>query len=66
MTFSIRSIMVLTAVMAATAAGTAHLWRSANGDPAELGSFIIVTSLGPLGLMIVASWCFRIFGKQLK
>ncbi len=58
--FSIVSILVLTAVFAASAASLAHLWRAANGDYDEIGRFVIVTAMSPLLLLVFASVTFQI------
>ena len=65
--FSIVSILVLTAVFAASAASLAHLWRAANGDYEEIGRFVIVTAMSPTLLLVVASVVFQVmrwFGKS--
>ena len=56
--FSIESILVVTVVMAATAAGIAHLWRTSTGDVANVGGYILFTNVAPLGLMILVSWVY--------
>ena len=61
--FSIESILVVTAVMAFTAAGLAHLWRTSTGDIAEVGGFILFTNVAPLGLMILVSWVYHLSRK---
>ena len=58
--FSIVSILVLTAVFAASAASLAHLWRAANGDTDEIGRFVIVTAMSPLLLLVLASVVFQV------
>ena len=61
--FSIQAIMVITVVMAFTAAAVAHLWRASAGDISEVGAFILFTNVAPLGLMILVSWVYIWVGK---
>lgn len=63
LTFTLRSILVITAVMAVSAMALGHLMRVILGSPSDVGPFALVASIAPLGLMIVASWLFRLFGK---
>ncbi|MFK7770262.1 MAG: hypothetical protein AB8B55_23835 [Mariniblastus sp.] len=58
--FSIKSILVITAVFAAGAASLGHLWRAASGDKGEIGNFVVVTAMLPLVVLVVASWFFKI------
>jgi len=58
--FSIRSILVITAVFAAAALGVGHLYRAANGDVTEIGPFVVTTAMVPTVLMVFISWCFRL------
>lgn len=64
--FSIKSILVVTAVFAASAASLGHLWRVAQGDEAEIGQFVIVTAMLPMVVVVAASWFFKIFGRFIK
>ena len=61
MRFSIRSMMILTTVMAAAATGAGHLWRAANGQDNEIAVFVMVTTMAPLGVMIAVSWMYQLF-----
>lgn len=61
--FTIRSILVITLIMAVASAGAGQLWQAMNGKLEDLGTFILVTSMAPLGLMIIVNWIFRLFGK---
>lgn len=64
--FSIKSILVITAVFAASAASLGHLWRAAQGDQSQIGQFVIVTAMLPMVMVVVASWFFKIFGRLIK
>ena len=59
--FTIRSIMIITIIMAIGSAGIGQLWRAANGHLEDIGLFLIVTSMAPLGLMIAIYWFLRLF-----
>ena len=59
--FTIRSIMIITIIMAIGSAGIGQLWRAANGHLEDIGLFVIVTSMAPLGLMIAINWFLRLF-----
>lgn len=61
--FSIRLIMVITVIAAVASAGLGQLYRAANGQVEDIGPFIIITSMAPLGVMIALNWIFRLFGK---
>ena len=61
--FSIRSIMVITLIMAVASTAMGQLWRVANGQVQDVGPFILVTSMAPLGVMIATYWLFRLIGK---
>ena len=61
--FSIRLVMVITVIIAVASAGLGQLYRAANGNIQDIGPFIIITSMAPLGVMIVLNWLFRLFGK---
>jgi len=52
MRFSLRGILIVTAIMALSATGLAHLVRSAETGVDEIGSFILVTNVAPLGLAV--------------
>ena len=60
LTFTIRSIFVITTVFAAGAVSLGYLWRGANGKSDEIGPFVIITMVMPLALMVTMSWVFRI------
>ena len=64
--FSIKSIMVITAVFAAAAVSMGHLWRAAHGDKSEIGHFAVLNAMLPMLVLVVASWFFRIFGRFIK
>jgi hypothetical protein len=64
--FSIKSILVITAVFGASAASLGHLWRAAQGDQGEIGQFVIVTAMLPMLMVVAASWFFKIFGRLIK
>ncbi len=61
--FSIQAILVVTLVMALTAAGIGHLWRASSGDMDQVSGFILFTNVAPLGLMILVSWGYQIAKK---
>ena len=61
--FTLRSILVITAVMAVSAMAAGHLFRVVQGSPEDVGPFALVAAIAPLGLMIVTNWLFRLFGK---
>lgn len=62
--FSIESILVVTAVMACTAAAISHLWRTSQGNSTGVGGFIIFTNVAPLGLMILVSWVYYLLRRS--
>lgn len=64
--FSIKSIMVITAVFAAAAVSMGHLWRAAHGDQAEIGHFAVLNAMLPMLVLVAASWFFKIFGRFIK
>lgn len=64
MRFTIRSMMVITLIVAVAAAAAGRLYIAANGQIEEIGPFVIATSMAPLGLMILIHWFFRLLGKQ--
>ena len=61
--FTIRSIMVITLIVAVAAAAAGRLGMAAQGQLDQIGPFVIVTSMAPLGLMIAINWFFRLIGK---
>ena len=61
--YSIMSIMVVTAVFAASAASLGHLYRAAQGNQDEVGQFVIVTAMLPMVVLVGASWFFKIFKR---
>ena len=61
---TIRTIMVLTAVFASTAASFGYLWRASNGDGEEIGQFVIMTAMMPLLILVGAYWTLKI-ARQL-
>lgn len=63
MRFTIRSIMVITLIVAVAAAAAGRLYSAASGQLEQIGPFVIATSMAPLGLMIVIHWFFRLIGK---
>ena len=62
MRFSLRGILIVTAIMALSATGVAHLVGAANHGVDEIGSFILVTNVAPLGLAVALYWIFRLMG----
>ena len=61
--FTLRSILVITAVMAVGSMAAGHLFQVVHGSPSDVGKFALVASIAPLGLMIITNWLFRLFGK---
>lgn len=61
--FTIKSILVITLLMAITSTALGQLWRIANGQIQDVGPFVLVTSMAPLGVMICVYWLFRLTGK---
>ena len=61
--FTIRSIMVITLIVAVAAAAAGRLYMAANGQTEQIGPFVIATSMAPLGLMILINWFFRLLGR---
>ena len=61
--FTIRSILVITLIMAVASAGLGQLWRAVNGQVEDVGPFVLVTCMAPLGVLIAVNWLFRLFGK---
>lgn len=57
---TIRTILVLTAVFAGTAASFGYLWRASSGDGQEVGRFVIMTSMMPLLVLVGAYWTLKI------
>lgn len=62
--FTIRSIMMITVILAVASAGIGQLYRAMNGQIEDVGPFVIVSSMAPLGLMIVIYWLTRLFGQR--
>jgi hypothetical protein len=58
--FSIQSILIVTLVMALTAASIGNLWRAGTGELSEVGSLLLFTNMAPLGIMILVSWGYRL------
>jgi len=63
MRFTIRSILVITLVIAVAATATGRLYSAASGKLDEIGPFVVVTSMAPLGLMVIINWFFRLMGR---
>ena len=61
--FSIRQIMVITVILAVASAGIGQLFRAAQGSVEDIGPFIILTAMAPLGVMVAVNWLFRLIGK---
>ena len=61
--FTLRSILIVTLITAVASVGAGLLWQAMNGKLLDIGPFVMVTSMAPLGLMIIINWLFRIFGK---
>ena len=64
--FSIKSIMVITAVFAAAAVSMGNLWRAAHGNQNEIGHFAVLNAMLPMLVLVAASWFFKIFGGLIK
>lgn len=61
---TIRTMMVLTAVFASTAASFGYLYRASNGNGEEIGQFVIMTAMMPLLILVGAYWTLKI-ARQL-
>jgi hypothetical protein len=55
--------MVVTVILAVASAGVGQLFRAAHGQIEDIGPFIILTAMAPLGVMVIVNWLFRLFGK---
>ncbi len=62
MRFSLRGILIVTAIMALSATGLAHLIQADNGGLDEIASLILITNVAPLGLMVAISWFHMLVG----
>jgi hypothetical protein len=60
------SILVITTVFAAAATSLANLYSAANGAPGEIGSFVIITSMLPMVMLVAASTFFRVLKRFLR
>ncbi len=61
--FTIRSIFVITIIMAVGSAGAGQLWRAVNGKIEDVGPFVIITSMAPLGVTVAVYWLMRLVRK---
>jgi hypothetical protein len=57
---TIRTMLILTAVFASTAASFGYLWRASSGDGQEVGQFVIMTAMMPLLILVGAYWTLKI------
>jgi len=57
---TIRTMLILTAVFASTAASFGHLWRASSGDGKEIGVFVITTAMMPLLMLVGAYFTMKI------
>jgi len=66
--FTIRSMMIFTAVVAAGAFCMSYYVRAlaAKDGGTEIGMFAIVTAMTPTLFLVSASWFIRIFGRYLE
>lgn len=64
--FSIMSILVITTVFAAAAASLGNLYNAASGNPEEIGTFIIITAMLPMVMLLAASTFFRVLKLFLR
>jgi hypothetical protein len=56
---TIRSMLLLTAVLASAAASFGYLWRASEGDGEEIGHFVIMTAMMPLLILVVSYWTLK-------
>lgn len=66
--FTIRSMLILTAVVAATGISLNFYFRAlyAEKGGTEIGKFAIVAAMTPTLFLIGVSWFLKIFGKWLR
>lgn len=57
---TIRSMLIMTAVLASTAASFGYLWRAASGTGEGIGQFVMMTSMMPLLILVGAYWTLKI------
>ena len=62
---TIRTMLILTAVFASTAASFGHLWRASSGNGQEIGMFVITTAMMPL-LMLVGAYVTMKIAKRIN
>ncbi|MEL7495976.1 MAG: hypothetical protein AAFN77_00095 [Planctomycetota bacterium] len=62
---SIKSIMLFTAVAAATAVCISQLVRgiASDGEGSAMGQFAIINAMMPTMFLVLAYWFFKIFGR---
>ena len=65
---SIKSILIFTAVVAATAVCIGQLVRAVNsgGEGTAVGQFAILNAMMPTLFVVAAYWFFKIFGKFIE
>lgn len=65
---SIKSILIFTSVVAATAVCIGQLVRAINsdGEGTTVGQFAIMNAMMPTLFIVVAYWFFKIFGKYIE
>ena len=59
------SVLVITTVFAAAATSLGNLYNAANGNPEKIGSFVIVTAMLPMVMLVAASTFFRVLKRFL-
>jgi hypothetical protein len=66
--FTIRSMLILTAVVAASGLSLNFYFRAlyAEEGGSEIGKFAIVAAMTPTLFLIGVSWFLKIFGKWLR
>lgn len=57
---TIRTMLILTAVFASTAASFGHLWRASSGNGQEIGIFVVTTAMMPLLMLVGAYFTMKI------
>lgn len=60
------SILVTTTVFAAAATSLGNLYNAANGNPEEIGSFVVITAMLPMAMLVAASTFFRVLNWFLR
>lgn len=65
--FSIKGLLVMTAVFAAVAVSIAQFWRGVQSDGAghQIGQFAIINAMMPTVFLTLAAVAYRLLGRFL-